>query len=239
MIKINVSADVAKLTSHLRDIERKQIPFATAQALTAAAMGAKADIREKMPSIFDRPTNFTLNSMYVQKASKSNLVADVHFKDQAARYLMPEVEGGPRGQKPFERRLSAAGIGSGYFAPAYGADFDASGNMNRGQLTAILSSMNALNDVAAKGLNSRKRGVRKNDKYVLVNSGNAPYKNGNGLRPGIYKKLAAVVIPVLWFIPRPQYKPIFPFFALGREAMTKRFPDAFKKALSAALATAK
>ena len=245
MLSISVQADVARLTRHLREVERKQIPFATAQALTAAATGAKVDVRAAMASIFDRPTAFTLNSIYVQKASKSRLEADIHIKDEggkgtaAGKYLLPEIVGGPRMQKPFERRLTAAGIGTGYFAPAYGADFDANGNMNRGQIVAILSAMNAMNDVAAKGLNGRKRGVRKAEKYFVVNGQNAPYKNGNGLRPGIYKRTSALPIPVLWFIPRPTYKAIFPFFELGAASMQRRFPAEFTKALDKALATAR
>jgi hypothetical protein len=246
VIQINISADVEKLTRHLRGVERKQIPFATAQALTASATGAKADVRAKMPSIFDRPTAWTLNSIYVQKANKNRLEADIHLKDEpqkgipAGKYLQWQITGGPRAQKSFEKRLSAAGIGTtGFFAPAYGADFDGNGNMNTGQLTKILSDMNALNDVAAKGLNGRRRGARKKEQYVVVNGGNAPYKRGNGLRPGIYKRVAALVIPVLWFIPRPQYKAIFPFPKLGAESMARRFPAEFRKALGKALATAR
>jgi hypothetical protein len=245
MIKINVSADVEKLTRHLREIERRHIPFATAQALTASATGAKADVQAKMPSIFDRPTTFTVNSIYVQKAHSKNLVADIHFKDEApkgtpaSKYLLPQVNGGSRAQKPFEWRLSAAGLPSTYFAPAYGADFDSNGNMNPGQIVAILSSMNALNDVAAKGLHSRRRGVRKHEQYFVVNGQNAPYKRGNGLRPGIYKRTAGLPIPVLWFIPRPSYKAIFPFEKLGTDSMQRRFPAEFTKALNKALATAR
>jgi hypothetical protein len=243
MIRINISADVAKLTRHLREIERKQIPFATAMALNATAKGAQSDVKARIPSIFDRPTRWTLNAVYVQKASKSRLEADIHLKDEpmggtaAGKYLLPQIVGGPRPQKPFERRLSAAGIGStGYFAPAYGADFDGNGNMNSGQLTKILSVMGALNDVAAKGLNSRNKGKRRNEQYFAVN----PTNTGNGLRPGIYKRTGAVTsIPVLWFIPRPSYKAIFPFPQLGADAMQRRFPGEFRKALDKALATAR
>jgi hypothetical protein len=61
MIQISVSSDIERLTRHLREIERKQIPFATATALTAAAKHAQAEVRARIPSIFDRPTAFTIN----------------------------------------------------------------------------------------------------------------------------------------------------------------------------------
>lgn len=240
MVQINVSTDIARLTSHLREIERKQIPFATAMALTATAKAAQADVRAALPSIFAHPNQYTLNSMYVQKASKSRLEADVHIKDRQARYLAPQILGGPRTQKPFEWRLMNAGIGTtGYFAPAYGADFLSNGVMNPGQLGKIMSDFNALDDVAKKGLFSRNRGKRKDEQYFVVNARNEPYKRGNGLRPGIYKRVGRDAIPVMWFIPRPTYKPIFPFRDLTSTSMQRHFPATFRKALNQALGTAR
>jgi hypothetical protein len=96
MIKINVSSDVAKLTRHLRDVEQRQIPFATATALTAVAKHAQASITAQLPSIFDRPTPFTMRAIGMTPARKSDLTATVLVKPLQARYLELEETGGFR-----------------------------------------------------------------------------------------------------------------------------------------------
>jgi len=48
----------------------KQIPFAMAKALTLTAIQAQTDIVQAMTQVFDRPTPYTLNSLYAQPATK-------------------------------------------------------------------------------------------------------------------------------------------------------------------------
>ena len=94
-IGISVSADLRSLTRALNDLEKKQLPFATATALTAVAKRVQAAEKAAMPKVFDRPTPFTVNSIGVKAARKSNLEALVFVKDIAAAYLMPYEFGGP------------------------------------------------------------------------------------------------------------------------------------------------
>lgn len=86
--------DVSQLRKGLKGIQQKQLPFAVAQALTATAgrvgLAWDAEMKEKL----DRPTPFTLNSVAVLPARKSNLKATVLLKDIAAAYLEPFVDGG-------------------------------------------------------------------------------------------------------------------------------------------------
>ena len=70
------------------------MPFATAQALTAVARLGQAAIKAELPSIFDRPTPFTINSIAVTPARKISLTAVVFAKDIAAQYLLPYEDGG-------------------------------------------------------------------------------------------------------------------------------------------------
>jgi hypothetical protein len=97
MVTIKVSADVGRLTSHLRKIEREQIPFATAQALTTTAKHAQATLTAQLPSIFDRPTPFTMRAIGMTPARKSDLTATVLVRPLQARYLELEETGGFRG----------------------------------------------------------------------------------------------------------------------------------------------
>ena len=94
MFTINVKADIKGLTRTLNDLQKKQIPFATAKALTATAKNIAEAQRKALPSIFDRPTLFTQRSIGVKAARKSNLTAIVFVKDIAAQYLKPFEFGG-------------------------------------------------------------------------------------------------------------------------------------------------
>lgn len=91
---IDVSADLKALTKSLSLLERQQLPFAISQALTAVAKIAQAEEKAAMPEVFDRPTPFTVNSVAVKGARKSDLEARVFIKDIAAAYLEPYEFGG-------------------------------------------------------------------------------------------------------------------------------------------------
>jgi hypothetical protein len=93
-IGISVSADLRSLTRALNDLEKKQLPFATANALTALAKRVQEAEKAAMPKVFDRPTPFTVNSIGVKAALKNRLEALVFVKDIAASYLMPYEFGG-------------------------------------------------------------------------------------------------------------------------------------------------
>lgn len=91
---INVRSNVKELQRKLSDLAYKQLPFATAQALTALAKNVQAGEKDAMGSIFDRPKPFTVNSVGITAARKDNLQATVYMKDIAAAYLMPYEFGG-------------------------------------------------------------------------------------------------------------------------------------------------
>lgn len=93
-IEISVRADVKKLERSLSDFAYKQLPFATAQGLTATGRVVQGAEKHALPSIFDRPTPFTSNSIGVIPARKDNLQAEVFVKDITAAYLAPYEFGG-------------------------------------------------------------------------------------------------------------------------------------------------
>jgi len=93
-IRISVQSDLDALTRRLNDFERKQLPFASAQALTAVAKRVQAAEKAALPQVFDRPTPFTVNSIGVKAAKKNTQEALVFVKDIAAAYLAPYEFGG-------------------------------------------------------------------------------------------------------------------------------------------------
>jgi hypothetical protein len=92
MISVRIDAD--KLKRELSAFAQKQLPFATAQALTATARIVAEAQKANMKKVLDRPTQFTLNSVKAIPAKKDSLTASVILMDKAARYLEPFLSGG-------------------------------------------------------------------------------------------------------------------------------------------------
>jgi hypothetical protein len=91
---ISVHADMKALRRQLDDFAKKQVPFATAQAINAVAAEVKKAEADNMRQRLDRPAPFTINSLAIKKATKSTLTATVFVKDIAARYLLPSEQQG-------------------------------------------------------------------------------------------------------------------------------------------------
>lgn len=73
---------------------RKQIPFATAQALTSVARQIASGEKKGFERQLQNPTPFTVNSVRSTTARKTNLMAKVFVMDTAASYLDPFEFGG-------------------------------------------------------------------------------------------------------------------------------------------------
>lgn len=100
-MEYEVKVDLRDFKRGMTDLAKRQIPFATAQALTATARRAAEGWQEEMASVLDRPTPFTVKSVGVRAARKTTLIARVYLRDIAAEYLKPYVDGGQHflGQK--------------------------------------------------------------------------------------------------------------------------------------------
>ena len=94
MLELSFRTNIKQLEKELDAFVRKQLPFATAQALTATAKAVQLAERENMAKVLDRPTPFTLNSIRVKAARKNDLEAIVFVQDIAAAYLEPFETGG-------------------------------------------------------------------------------------------------------------------------------------------------
>lgn len=236
MIRISVKNDLDRMRTLLTDFERKQLPFASALALTRLAGRAREDLKSEMSSAFDRPTPFTMNSLALKPATKSNLEAKVGFKDwapkgvPAGRYLRAQIEGGPRTDKSSERKLRAAGVlPGGYFMmPARGARKNGYGNVSPGHVVKVLSAVGALSTAGSAGNRSgRGRGKRRNENYFVVQPGAR-----NGLPPGIYRRTpqGGHILDFI-FTKQPKYAPRFRFGPVAQDSYQRNAPGEFAKAL--------
>lgn len=86
-------ANIRELSNQLQAI-KKQIPFATAQALTSVARQIQEAEKLQMQKVLQSPTPFTVNAVGSVGARKDSLVAKVFVRDIAAGYLNPFEFGG-------------------------------------------------------------------------------------------------------------------------------------------------
>lgn len=222
-------------------LEREQLPFAAALALTGTVQDVKGALVEETAAVFDRPTRYTLNSLFVEPATKASMKARVWMKDQvqdsggrpATEWLSPQIYGGGREHKTSEKRLSDKGllpVGQ-YIMPARGLKLDAHGNISRGTMNKIVSGLGAQFDKYANSTDSR-RSVGNLKRYFVLKKGNRPL--GIAERTGKGKAGMRMVVA---FARSPQYSKRFHFFEVAERVAEDRLPIRFELALARALGT--
>lgn len=136
-----------QVVAELRALNGRVAEYALPTALTRTAKLAQPLLREEMGRVFDNPVPYTLNSLFVQPATRAQPRARVMVKDRGTgkvapeRYLLSEVLGGGRGRKGLERGLQGEGaLRPGEYAmPGQGLRLNAAGNMTGAQSRRLLS----------------------------------------------------------------------------------------------------
>ena len=239
MMRVRLRTNLASFRRGLVEEHRRQVPHALALAVTDMAQRAKADIQASMHATFDQPRAYTLGAVFATRASKAAPRALVGLKDTTNRgtpawkYLGPEIEGGQRRRKRFERAL---GVG-GYALPGSAAQLDDSGDISRKQIGQILSALGQAPPASA-GKTTRKpyKGAKGNKAaYFLAKS----KKTGRAL--AVYQVVGkGEVRPVLHFETRaPTYTARWRLKDVVLESIEQSRVGAFERAWSQALATAK
>lgn len=256
MFKIDI--DTKQLTRRLSDIEKRQLPFATAGALNDAMFDVRNAWRDAMPQVFDQPTQLTRNAVLYKKATKRNLVAEVFLRNEASkgtppsRYLVTQVTGGRRAEKPFEFLLRRARViaDDEFVVPAKGFPLDTYGNIPGGVVNKILADLQATREVAARSTaetrarRARSRSFSKRAVYFLAHP-SRPRANGapQHLPPGIYQRTqfasGSSIRMVLAIVRQPRYTTRFDAQALAQRAFNASFPNRFRQRMIEAVRTAR
>jgi hypothetical protein len=223
-----------------------------------------AEVRE-IDDSFDRPTPFTRNAIFLQRTRNKVPEVRVGIKSDygtgqrgAVSWLQPEIEGGGRAQKAFERAIRGLGVmdGTQFIVPGRYAQLDAYGNISRGQLMQILSQLRTFT-----GAETQSRNLPRDGDYERNRSGRTPgqvrqaaYRRAGGqyfavgptprggLRPGIYQRQVASrrltgapsprPRPVMVFVDRVDYEQRFAFWDAGRYAIQRHWPQRLDEALA-------
>ena len=207
-----------ELRAALDQFSDRRFNAAIATALTRTASKVRDSMRIEMARTLDRPTPYTLNSLYVKIATADNLNASVKFKDSkaesgsntpAASYMLPNVEGGKRKTKGFEAALRSMGaLPEGWLVvPGPGATLDIYGNVSRGQVQQILAQ---LKTGSVKAGAQRKAGGQY---FVLMPGAKAA--------PGIYQRelLGRNVTPVFLYVSTATYRQRLDFYGKGKDVI--------------------
>lgn len=244
-MRIDVRHNLPGLERALADGE-KQVRFAAAVALTRTAKDVQDGIKAEMRKVFDRPTPWTLNATYLQRATRDALTATVGIKDgsQLAGKVTPEqtlraqAAGGSRGQKRFERGLQALGVlPAGWVAvPSKSVPKDGHGNVSGQYLRSLLRA------VAASGASGPQhagravsRAKRQGGVYFVQRVG------AKGLNPGIYLREigARSPTPIMLFRPSVGYVSRLSLESVAQRVVAERFGPNMSDALAHAYATAR
>lgn len=227
---------LSDVRQQLRGVSDRRLASIGALALNKTAFDVRDGIRTEMTQVFDRPVQYTLNSLAVKRADIGSLTAEVGFKEggvgriSASKYLWPEIKGGRRRKKSFEKKLDAAGLTpAGLFAvPGAGARLDQHGNLPLSTIKEILSHVQAHGGKrVSRNLTTARRlkGAQKRigGKYIVIS------EPGKGLAPGIWRRDLAgrSAVPVVLFVRPPGYTPRLDFEGVAMRIARARLPFHF------------
>lgn len=244
MIRIDTNApEISKL---LHRVTTDQLPFAQSLIANRMAVVVRKNEISVMKARFDAPTPWTLNSLFLDPATKQRPNARVWFKDKAAKgapansYLQAEVFGGPRAQKGLERAMVSAGyLTTGqYVVPGNGAKMDSYGNMRRSQVVQILSAIKAGKDVGySSNATTRKRSVK-------TQARNAIFWGKVGDNWGVWQRVRSAFgdgVRSLLVVrdSSPRYRKRFPFFEVAENTIKARYERVAENAIEEVLRTAR
>jgi len=178
------------LKKKLEGIRDKQTMYAAAVALTRTAQEIKTAEYAEMQKVFDRPTPWALNSLYIKPATKQSLESMVYFKDTSSNrsttlpFLPPQIHGGERQMKRFEYLLNKAGVlpRGMYITPGAACPLDAYGNISKSFIIQIVSYFRAFTNVGHTAnitdkkkqklkMGNAKKGIRGYEYFVSYGKG--------------------------------------------------------------------
>ncbi len=249
-MSINIHVDLSGAIRQLGEM-KKQIPFAASLAINRTAQSVKRRLVDEMVNVFDRPTPYTLDSVYIKPSMKHNLVAEIGLKDDsfkgipASKFLFPQIEGGSRSQKRFERALIANGImPRGFVAIAGGGvDLDRYGNIPRRLIIELLAYFRAFPEMGYKANMTAKRRAnlfsgslkKRGYRYFMIGL------NHSHLAPGIYKtwRGSRELLCMVQFVSQANYQKRFRFLGVSQQAIDETWHDNFQAAINKAIRTAR
>lgn len=260
-IKVKIDG-LNELKSSMNDLAANQVPYATMKAINKTSQQIKEELVKEMGRSLDRPTPYTLNSLYIKYATKKELSAEIGYKDKsqtgkgnpAANWMHTQAEGGARNLKRFEIALNRIGVlpNGMKVAPGSACPLDAYGNIPSSLIVQILSYVRAFGEQGYRAniTDKRKAALAKGSKRTgtmgyeyFVSYGKGTWSGRQNLPAGIYKRVGfaqgSAIKPIMMFVRNPSYKKRFPFNETAQKVINQSININFDEAMIEAIKTAK
>jgi hypothetical protein len=95
-MQIKIKDNIKEFSKGLNKFQKKQMPFATAQAINNTLFGLRKEMAKQTVKKLDRPVPFTQRGFEVNKANKRNQVGFLVIRTEVAKYLKYQIDGGIR-----------------------------------------------------------------------------------------------------------------------------------------------
>lgn len=223
MISLDISG-LPEIQRMLRNLADEQMPYAISTALNSTAFAVQKFEKQRIPTVFDRPTPLIQGAFRVEKATKQELTAKVYVDPKRAVILKTHEEGGPRGNQKLERYLREKGwLAAGWRAIATdNVKRNSYGNPSQAEVNKIIAGLPGISGI-------------KGERRVFV----IPQQRGP-LSPGIYRTLSKTAIVKLYhFVSQAQYRERLGFAESARDEATRLLPGLMSAAIERAIRTAR
>ena len=234
---LSVQSDTKQLTAYLKGVQKKQIPFATKNALNDVAFDARSFVKKYLPRRFDRPTQGLISSVQVKKTNKKDLTAIVGFaglgfrttkwSESPAKIMRRHIKGGTRFPKMGGKlRIPSETKGGGIKINMFG---NIAGKKNK--IAKMIGKSDQFFEGVPKGNFSNKdRGI-----WERTPANN---KRAKGSKAKKWKATGKIVQRIA-YEPFTKYKARYPFEKIVVLAVNKNYKKRFERALKEALKTAR
>ncbi|NVP54472.1 hypothetical protein [Mycoplana rhizolycopersici] len=248
MLDTEVRFDLRKFERSMSDVARKQMPYAAMLALNETAKGGRLAVQKEMDRVFDRPTPYAKRGVVYDRATRQNMRAAVVVTGDrtkgalpATAFLGPQIQGGRRTHKAFERQLIERGLmmRGEVAVPAERTPLDRYGNTTQGFLNRVMADLKIDYRGAGATRVRSDASLKRNKNYR-----SARYfvpKRGGHMFPGVWQRSPKddSVFPVMLFIRSEGYRVRLQLEAVVERHVAATIDDNFTVAFARAMRTAR
>ncbi len=248
MIEAHINFDLREFERDMKSVERKQMPYAIVLMLNETAKGGRLAVQKEMDAAFDRPTPYAKRGVVYDRATKQKMQSAVVVTGDrtkgglpATAFLGPQIQGGMRSHKAFERQLVERGLMSKrqVAVPANAAPLDRYGNMTQGFLNRVMADLKIDYRGAGATRVRTDASLKRNKNYR-----NARFfvpKPGSPLFPGVYQRNPSdqSIKPVILFVQNRGYKVRLHLKSVVERYAKANMVDNFEAAFTQAMQSAR